>query len=248
MKDMPFGNVAVVDEDQPPRRLPGLYPWLRFEIGSVDEWIEWHGIYLDHANATPKAANTYLAGERRLLVKFEEDHANAVGVGRHYAIPRMQQALENNRSEFNHAAAKLCNSPIEVCLLAALAYGINGEPAAIWDSEMFPDDRPARPVVIAPQYHIDEHRVDFAVFVRGLGEEVRIVVECDGHDFHEKTKEQAASDKRRDRDIQIAGWKVLRFTGSEIWRDCWGCANAVSRLAASEIEAQIRRRGFSSAT
>lgn len=48
---------------------------------------------------------------------------------------------------------------------------------------------------------------------------IRIVIECDGHAFHERTKDQAARDKRRDRDLQTAGWRVLRFTGSEIWAD-----------------------------
>lgn len=46
-----------------------------------------------------------------------------------------------------------------------------------------------------------------------------VAIECDGHDFHEKTKEQAQRDKRRDRDLQRLGWRVVRFTGSEICRD-----------------------------
>ena len=43
-----------------------------------------------------------------------------------------------------------------------------------------------------------------------------IVVELDGHDFHEKTKEQAQKDKDRDRSLTRAGYKIMRFTGSEI--------------------------------
>ena len=54
-----------------------------------------------------------------------------------------------------------------------------------------------------------------------------VVVECDGHDFHERTKEQAAHDRQRDRWMQTAGWSVLRFTGSEIRRDPHGCAREV---------------------
>lgn len=108
-----------------------------------------------------------------------------------------------------------------------------------------PFGKPQTDVVIAPQYHIRDHRVDFAIFVNGIAsDEIKIVVECDGHDFHEKTKEQAARDKRRDRDLQIAGWKVLRFTGSEIWRDYYACATHVDALAANEIDAQLRRRGL----
>jgi very-short-patch-repair endonuclease len=61
--------------------------------------------------------------------------------------------------------------------------------------------------------------VDFAIFVKGIAkEEIKIVVECDGHDFHEKTKGQVARDKSRVRDLEIAGWRVLRFPGSGYMR------------------------------
>src|SRR5687768_2589162 len=45
---------------------------------------------------------------------------------------------------------------------------------------------------IVPQYSVGNYRVDFLVtFTPGTEPTVRVVVECDGHDFHEKTKEQA---------------------------------------------------------
>lgn len=46
-----------------------------------------------------------------------------------------------------------------------------------------------------------------------------IAIELDGHDFHERTKEQARRDKSRDRNFTNQGWKVLRFTGSEVYAD-----------------------------
>lgn len=49
-------------------------------------------------------------------------------------------------------------------------------------------------------------------------------IELDGHDFHERTKEQAAKDKSRDRLLQTAGWKTLRFTGSEVFKSPFKCA------------------------
>lgn len=51
-----------------------------------------------------------------------------------------------------------------------------------------------------------------------------LIIECDGHDFHERTKKQAARDRKRDRTAQHHGIPVLRFTGSELWADAWGCA------------------------
>lgn len=56
-------------------------------------------------------------------------------------------------------------------------------------------------------------------------------IECDGHDFHEKTKEQAARDKKRDRDLMSAGYHVIRFTGSEIYNNPLQCATEVRKIA-----------------
>lgn len=47
----------------------------------------------------------------------------------------------------------------------------------------------------------------------------RVVVECDGHEFHHATKEQVARDKARDRYVGSHYGQVLRFSGSEIYRD-----------------------------
>jgi very-short-patch-repair endonuclease len=43
----------------------------------------------------------------------------------------------------------------------------------------------------------------------------KIALELDGHDYHEKTKEQVTYRNRRDRDLQAAGWIVLHISGSE---------------------------------
>jgi very-short-patch-repair endonuclease len=58
----------------------------------------------------------------------------------------------------------------------------------------------------------------------------RSVIECDGHDFHERTKEQARHDRRRDRTIQEFGLPVLRFTGSEIHADAAACGRQVMKF------------------
>lgn len=63
-------------------------------------------------------------------------------------------------------------------------------------------------------------RIDF-VFVGNEGG--CAAVELDGHDFHERTKEQAARDKSRDRLLTAAGWRVLRFTGSEVYANPHEC-------------------------
>lgn len=86
---------------------------------------------------------------------------------------------------------------------------------------------PSFKVTVAAQKQIGSRRVDFCVEQEGCP---KIVVECDGHDFHERTKAQAASDKRRDRELALAGCTVVRFTGSEIYRDPFACALDVLNL------------------
>jgi len=86
------------------------------------------------------------------------------------------------------------------------------------------------------QVQIAGWRVDFLIhypeFSLGFDENgdpglARLIVECDGHDFHERTKEQAARDRARDRLAQYEGLPVLRFTGSEIWNDPMAVAEEV---------------------
>ena len=69
---------------------------------------------------------------------------------------------------------------------------------------------------LCSQREIGKYRVDFFVIIPY---KQGIIIECDGHDFHEKTKEQAKYDKQRDRFLMSKGYKVLHFTGSEIYND-----------------------------
>lgn len=78
-------------------------------------------------------------------------------------------------------------------------------------------------IVVQPQTEIGKYRVDFLIeyqFVNRL----KVIVECDGHDYHERTKEQASYDKARDRYLQKLGYKVFRWSGSDINADAYGCA------------------------
>jgi hypothetical protein len=65
------------------------------------------------------------------------------------------------------------------------------------------------------------YRSDFGCLpvVDGAPGSRRVAVEIDGHDFHDRTKEQASADRRRDRAFLSAGITVIRFTGSDVYRD-----------------------------
>lgn len=66
-----------------------------------------------------------------------------------------------------------------------------------------------------PQAKIGNYKVDFVVYIDTVKN--KYIIECDGHEFHEKTKEQVAYDKKRERFLVNSGYKVLRYSGSEIY-------------------------------
>jgi very-short-patch-repair endonuclease len=119
-----------------------------------------------------------------------------------------------------------CESPIEELLLAALfADHRLHEFELIFMGNFEPHSRHVRgeTVFVHQQVKIGPYRTDFLFHDASVPLEIGpprfMVVECDGHDFHERTKEQARRDKQRDRYFQSIGYKVLRFTGSEIFAD-----------------------------
>jgi very-short-patch-repair endonuclease len=113
-----------------------------------------------------------------------------------------------------------CESPIEKILLQAIqVYHLisNGS----WAYSMQPP-KGIDAWFVEPQKQIGSYRVDFLITHPSY--KIPIVVECDGHDFHERTREQAERDRSRDRSLTASGYRVIRFTGREIWRDPWSCA------------------------
>jgi very-short-patch-repair endonuclease len=92
-------------------------------------------------------------------------------------------------------------------------------------------------MIVRPQAEVDNRRVDFLIHAFDYNNNGwrSLIVECDGHDYHERTKEQAARDRSKDRTATLNGRDFLRFTGSEIWRDPWGCAAQIGDWAAEGL-------------
>lgn len=144
------------------------------------------------------------------------------------------------------AVADDCESPIERALFWALVRVLDrpiaedSKPSRLtWVDEQLMDLvtlYPQRPWPLpGPKYRLD--------FGMGFVWEKRswlVAVECDGHDFHERTKEQAANDRARDRELMLSGVRTVRFTGSEIYRDPQGCALALLRQLDSVVEEAMR--------
>lgn len=83
----------------------------------------------------------------------------------------------------------------------------------------------ARGLNPVPQFNVGRFYPDFAF------PDLKTAVEADGKDYH--SGERKARDEERDRLLQHDGWTVLRFSGSEIYRDADTCA----RIVAQKLEA-----------
>lgn len=118
-----------------------------------------------------------------------------------------------------------CESPIEdLFFRAMMAREIIGS-CGFRDLQLISGATKAGLLTLQPQAKIGDMRVDFlCTVVDRAGALHKLVVECDGHDFHERTKDQAARDRSRDRTLQEMGHTVFRFTGSEIFNAPLKCA------------------------
>lgn len=139
------------------------------------------------------------------------------------------------------ALDRICDSPIEVALCLSLlmfdrVIGLwPGNPLVIREPHETTDGMR----VLVPQFPFEGKRIDLMF---QDAPDVRVFIECDGHDFHERTREQARRDRQRDRFLQRSGTPVLRFTGSEIFRSPVGCAEEVFEFI-SEMHTPRQLRG-----
>lgn len=79
------------------------------------------------------------------------------------------------------------------------------------------------PFRLQPQFRMGRFRYDFAIM---FDEHAVLLIECDGKEFH-STEEQIENDRRKDEQAHLAGIKIIRFTGSSIFRDPADCAAKV---------------------
>jgi len=91
-------------------------------------------------------------------------------------------------------------------------------------------------VHIEPQFKINKYRVDFVVsyshylYSRKQRKNIvskiekSVIVECDSQEFHERTEAERRYEKTRDRNLQKLGYKIFRFTGSEIIKNPYDIA------------------------
>ena len=87
-----------------------------------------------------------------------------------------------------------------------------------------------------PDFLFDSSWTDCYDSPKADGEKnIKVVIECDGHDFHEKTKQQVARDNERELALKMNGYDVIRFSGSQIYNDPLGCAEKAFKYIANRI-------------
>lgn len=52
----------------------------------------------------------------------------------------------------------------------------------------------------------------------------KLVIECDGYNYHDRMKANFEKDRKRERELQREGYRVYRFTADEIFTNPWRCA------------------------
>ena len=118
------------------------------------------------------------------------------------------------RYELFGRALDRCESFIERQFLVALLF-----------TEQFTFDVPrdvgiaedADGVILGQQIPVNGWHIDFAMRKRGW--DGRIAIELDGHRFHNLTPEMVKKERVRERDIVMAGFRIIRFTSNEVMND-----------------------------
>ena len=130
-------------------------------------------------------------------------------------IKRNEEFESRTGEKLNNAIINLnrCQSEIEKIFYLAL--------------QLYILDNGFKCYVIEPQYKVSAkytyYVADFMIF-DSKNPDFLLIVECDGHEFHEKTRKQVTNDNNRDYELKSAGYDVLHFSGSEIYNDPTVCA------------------------
>jgi hypothetical protein len=139
---------------------------------------------------------------------------------------------------------KLCKSPIEEMFIKALSANVPDLRLIKYPGEIMQAEIKGGCMYVIPQWGINccceyNYIVDFyLIYYYGVPDfqnrvisrdgveipgiviaEIKAVIECDGHEYHEKTKDQITKNNIRDRRLKCEGYNVFRFSGSELYNN-----------------------------
>jgi len=181
----------------------------------------------------PRANEIFDQGMERELEKILQED-------KHLSHSLMTGVLGGVKVAYDNAL-RWCESPAEQNFWAAAVWSLGTDDYRYrWPSVWSPDSEMPLAyygILLVPQKPAGGYRIDLAVYPH------RLAIEIDGHDYHERTKDQATRGKRRARDLQLLGWTVLPYTGSDVWNDPFGCCEDVNRHIARQAAGQDGQRG-----
>ena len=117
-----------------------------------------------------------------------------------------------------------CLSPIEQILYIAFQ---------LYDIKYFNKPRPylniQQNLICGKKSYFVDFYIDYMILSDNLTEvklKKPIVIECDGFDFH-SSKQQMNKDYARENNIKTSGYNLFRFTGSQIYNNCFDCVEII---------------------
>lgn len=130
---------------------------------------------------------------------------------------------EFSQGQYSDLLEKELRSPIEEIFYVAMHVMCAANYTEINPDPIFNEStgewRPGYGVGMYSQFKIGKYRVDFLIESTDGPQPNQVVIELDGHAFHDKDKNQRAYEKARDRFLVANGYRVLHFTGSEVVAD-----------------------------
>jgi very-short-patch-repair endonuclease len=146
----------------------------------------------------------------------------------------IREAIERKKFELMDCLVD-CESPIEMILSIAIYETNVYMTGALLGIDVLGIDRQIDITIGKTKY-----RADFLITVLYGKEESRnvreFIIECDGHEFHEKTKEQVIKNNIRQRKLTNAGYVVLNFSGSEIYNEPYKCVREIKDAILSRLK------------
>lgn len=173
---------------------------------------------------------------QRIAKDFRELPEKAQEVWFQFCLGSMMQDKYENmgflvENTFIHEIHKCCISPIEQIYYFTYT---------LMDYDVNEGKRPS--MAILPQHKVEAngniYYLDFYFDAKtcGYGVDYKLAIECDGHDFHEKSKKQVAHDNERALNLKMAGYDILRFSGSQIYKEPFKCVLQTMNYILSKVE------------
>lgn len=175
------------------------------------------------------------------FVKFEVDEdKNYHKMYSDKLVENVAHHYVNNIREFSttlNSSLEDCESPIEQLLAMALEVEIPFKYFYLFNPkiEMLGYQKNEWITINGENYRAD-FLIDFVFSFEFKKVTYRLIVECDGFQYHQGNKDQIDKDYKRQNDLLANGYDVMRFTGAMINKNPNKCARDIVRHILTKFE------------